>query len=78
MFAKRATAALALTLLSGPLALAQVSASPFTGTWRMTSLEVAGAGGARQTVPYSLQIVFTEAGAMSVQAMNPDPNASPT
>ncbi|MGY1495750.1 hypothetical protein ACW4TU_03755 [Streptomyces sp. QTS52] len=43
----------------------------------MTSLEV-GTAGNLQPVPYSGQIVFTKAGTMSVQAMNPDVNAPDT
>lgn len=45
------------------------------GAWRMTSLEV-GTEGNLQRVPYSGQIVFTKSGTMSVQAMNPDPDAA--
>jgi Lipocalin-like domain len=47
------------------------------GAWRMTSLEV-GTEGNLERVPYSGQIVFTRAGTMSVQAMNPDPDAADT
>src|SRR5438128_1372719 len=47
------------------------------GAWRMTSLEV-GTEGNLRPVPYSGQVVFTKAGTMSVQAMNPDPNAADT
>jgi hypothetical protein len=43
----------------------------------MTTLEV-GAEGDRQTVPYSGQIIFTEAGTVAVQAMNPDASAPDT
>jgi hypothetical protein len=50
---------------------------PLAGGWRMTSLEV-GTEGNLQRVPYSGQIVFTKSGTMSVQAMNPDPNAADT
>jgi hypothetical protein len=50
---------------------------PLAGAWRMTSLEV-GTEGNLQRVPYAGQIVFTTAGTMSVQAMNPDPNAADT
>jgi Lipocalin-like domain len=51
--------------------------SRLAGAWRMTSLEV-GTEGNLQRVPYSGQIVFTKAGTMSVQAMNPDANAPDT
>jgi hypothetical protein len=43
----------------------------------MTSLET-GTEGNLQRVPYSGQIIFTKSGTMSVQAMNPDPNAPDT
>jgi hypothetical protein len=43
----------------------------------MTSLET-GAEGNLQPVPYSGQIVFTKAGTMSVQALNPDRDAPDT
>lgn len=46
--------------------------APIIGSWRMTSLEVPAASGARQAIPYSGMIIFTEGGTMSVQAMNPD------
>jgi hypothetical protein len=47
------------------------------GEWRMTALEV-GSEGNLQRVPYSGHIIFTKAGTMSVQAMNPDTNAPDT
>jgi hypothetical protein len=50
---------------------------PLVGAWRMTSLEV-GTEGNLQSVPYSGQIVFTKAGTMSVQAMNPEADAPDT
>jgi hypothetical protein len=50
----------------------------FSGAWRMVSLEAGEAGGVRQPLAYSGQIVFTNAGTMSVQAMNPDPKAAAT
>jgi hypothetical protein len=68
---------LALALSASAPALAQNSESPLIGAWRMTTLEV-GAEGNLQPIPYSGQIIFTEAGTMSVQAMNPDPDAAPT
>jgi hypothetical protein len=70
--------ALAIALFVSAQACTQNSTSPLIGAWRMTSLEVGTETGGFQTVPYSGQIVFTEAGTMSVQAMNPDPNAEPT
>ena len=50
----------------------------FSGAWHMVSLEAGEVGGSLQSVEYSGQIVFTDAGTMSVQAMNPDPNAPAT
>ena len=44
----------------------------------MTSLEVGDSTGELRRIPYGGQIVFTEAGTMSVQAMNPDQSAPPT
>jgi hypothetical protein len=72
--------ALALLVFAPPFAqpsLADRGTGPLVGTWRMTSLEV-GPGGDLQPVPYSGQIIFTKAGTMSVQAMNPDANAPDT
>ena len=51
--------------------------APIIGEWQMTSLEVT-ADGTMQEVPYSGQIIFTEAGTVSVQAMNPDTTAPDT
>ena len=51
-------------------------AALLSGAWRMVSLEAGAAGGDLADVPYSGQIVFTEAGTMSVQAMDPDPTAT--
>ena len=52
--------------------------SPLIGAWRMIKFEAAKADGTLQTVPYSGQLVVTDAGTLSAQAMNPDPNAPPT
>jgi hypothetical protein len=43
----------------------------------MASLEV-GPQGNLQPIPYSGQLVFTQGGTLSVQAMNPDANAADT
>lgn len=56
---------------------AHPGASLLVGAWRMSSLEVGSEGNLRP-VPYSGQIIFTKSGTMSVQAMNPDPNAADT
>jgi hypothetical protein len=83
---KIAPLALALVLAVALLASAPPFAESSTrdrgmgrlaGEWRMTSLEV-GTAGNLQRVPYSGQIIFTKAGTMSVQAMNPDTNAPDT
>lgn len=52
-------------------------ADPLTGQWRMTSLE-AGTEGDLEPVPYSGQIIFTDADTMAVHAMNPDTDAPDT
>lgn len=75
---KRKLAVVTFALTVATLALAQDSLSLLSGAWRMTSLESGTAAGNLQEVPYSGQIVFTEAGTMSVQAMNPDADAAPT
>ena len=74
--------ALALALLLSALPAAQAGGDKsrlgnLAGQWRMTSLEVT-VDGSYQTVPYSGQIVFTKAGTMAVQAMNPDRSAPDT
>jgi hypothetical protein len=74
--------ALALTLLGSAPSFADSSTarrgtSLLVGAWRMTSLEV-GTGEDREQVPYSGQVIFTKSGTMSVQAMNPDPDAADT
>lgn len=78
MTVKQKIAVLTFTLTIATLALAQDSLSLLSGVWRMTSLEVGTTADDLQEVPYSGQIVFTEAGTMSVQAMNPDADAVPT
>ncbi|MEQ7127720.1 lipocalin-like domain-containing protein [Actinopolymorpha sp. B11F2] len=57
--------------------MASQGTAPLVGAWRMTSLEV-GTEGKLEPVPYSGQIVFTKSGTMSVQAMNPEPDAPDT
>lgn len=69
---------LALMTLTGALPAAAQDRSPLIGAWRMTSLEAADSSGKLQTVPMTGQLIITEAGTLSAQAMNPDPNAAPT
>jgi len=69
--------AAAMTLAFTSPALASDAKSPIIGAWRMTALEV-GAAGNLQAIPYSGQLVFTQGGTLSVQAMNPDANAADT
>jgi hypothetical protein len=71
-------AAAILALAASAPAFAQTTKSPLVGVWRMTSLQVGSGPGNLQAIPYSGQIVISDAGTMSVQAMNPDANASPT
>ncbi|OCI98383.1 hypothetical protein A6U85_32365 [Agrobacterium sp. 13-626] len=69
--------AAALALAFTTPAFASDAKSPITGAWRMTALEV-GTAGNLQAIPYSGQLVFTQGGTLSVQAMNPDANAADT
>jgi hypothetical protein len=74
--------ALGLALLMTACAPAGSATEPeeadsLTGQWQMTSLEV-GTEGDLEPVPYSGQIIFTEAGTMAVQAMNPNTDAPDT
>ncbi|MBB3571291.1 lipocalin-like domain-containing protein [Rhizobium sp. BK491] len=66
-----------MTLVFTSPTFASDSKSPIIGAWRMTALEV-GAAGNLQAIPYSGQLVFTQGGTLSVQAMNPDANAADT
>jgi hypothetical protein len=50
---------------------------PIIGEWTMTTLEFA-TDGELQEVPFAGQIIFTDAGTVSVQAMNPDTTAADT
>ena len=73
---------LALALLLTAPAISQAKTRDrakerLVGEWQMTSLEV-NTDGTFQRVPYSGQIIFTKAGTMSVQAMNPDTAAPDT
>jgi hypothetical protein len=77
MTMKLKIATFALALSAAMPAFAQEGQSPITDAWRMTSLEV-GTEGNLQPIPYSGQVIFSEAGTLSVQAMNPDANAPDT
>jgi hypothetical protein len=72
-----ALAALAMAAAAAP-AFGQDDNSSIIGAWRMTSLQVANPGGGMTDVPYSGQVIFSPGGVLSVQAMNPDPDAAPT
>ncbi|SHN39682.1 lipocalin-like domain-containing protein [Cryptosporangium aurantiacum] len=81
-FALVVAVVLALGLVASAPALARSDTaghgtSSLVGAWRMTTLEV-GTGGNLAPVPYSGQIIFTKSGNVSVQAMNPDPDAADT
>ena len=76
-FGQKFTVLTFLLTLAAP-ALAQDSLTELSGAWRMVSLESGTEAGNLQEVPYSGEIVFTDAGTMSVQAMNPDADAAPT
>ncbi|MDO5613329.1 MAG: lipocalin-like domain-containing protein [Paracoccus sp. (in: a-proteobacteria)] len=65
-------------LMMGAPAFAQDATSPIIGGWRMTALMMTQDDGTTITIPYSGQLIFTEAGTLSVQAMDADPDAAPT
>lgn len=74
---KLALTTAALALLGTASAFAADATSPVIGAWRMTSLQV-GTEGNLQPVPYMGQVIFSEGGTLSVQAMNPDAKAADT
>lgn len=65
-------------MCSQPGQLQDRETSPLVGEWRMVSLEVGNEGGALQEVPYSGEVIFTDAGRMSVQAMDPAADPQPS
>ncbi|RWQ19998.1 lipocalin-like domain-containing protein [Mesorhizobium sp.] len=68
----------ALALAGSAPALAQENKGPIIGAWRMTSLQITDSHGKKTDVPYSGQVVFSQSGTLSVQAMDQDPAAKPT
>jgi len=72
------TAVVFLVTLASVLPASAQDRSPLIGAWRMTSLEAANSNGELTPVPMSGQLIITDAGTLSAQAMNPDPNALPT
>lgn len=77
MHLKMKAATFLLALATAVPAFAQ-DKSPLIGAWRMTLLEAAAPDGKLQPVPYSGQLIITEAGTLSAQAMDANPNAAPT
>lgn len=71
-------ALMALTMTISSPAFADDGKSEIMGAWRMTSLQVTDAGGKQTEIPYSGQVIFSQGGTLSVQAMNPDAAAEPT
>jgi hypothetical protein len=71
-------AAIAFSLLISAPANARDDSPSILGVWRMVSLEVASPSGQLRQTPYTGEIIFTGRGTMSIQAMDPDPNAPPT
>lgn len=69
--------AAALLVTGAQTSDAHPRSAQLVGTWRMTKLEL-GTPGNLQPVPYSGEIIFTKAGTVSVQAMNPDAEAPDT
>jgi Lipocalin-like domain len=74
---KIATFALALAV-SAPAFAEDNDAYIIIGAWRMTSLEFTNSEGDMADVPYSGQVIFSQGGTLSVQAMDPNPAAEPT
>ena len=75
-FATACATTLALATVSPVWGQSAEDMGQLTGVWRMTSLEAGPVGEDRAPVAYSGQIVFTDAGTMSVQAMDPNPEAT--
>ncbi|KGB98842.1 lipocalin-like domain-containing protein [Burkholderia cepacia] len=75
---KRASIAFVLALVAAIPAFGQGARSSLIGVWRMTSLQVANSDGSVTEIPYSGQVVFSQEGILSVQAMDHDPHAEPT
>ncbi|WP_292669176.1 lipocalin-like domain-containing protein [Mesorhizobium sp.] len=71
-------AALALALAVSTPALSQDNKASIVGAWRMTSLQFTNSEGNLAEVPYLGQVIFSQGGTLSVQAMDPDPAAKPT
>ncbi len=71
-------ALVALALAASSPAFANDGTSPIIGAWRMTALQVTNAAGSRSAISYSGQVIFSQGGTLSVQAMNPDAAAQPT
>ena len=71
-------ALVALAMAAAAPAFGQDDKSSIIGAWRMTSLQIANPDGSMAEVPYSGQVIFSQGGTLSVQAMNPDPDAEPT
>ncbi|WP_027155617.1 lipocalin-like domain-containing protein [Mesorhizobium sp. WSM2561] len=74
--AKLKFAMFAFALAGSAPALAQEA--PIIGAWRMTSLQITDSQGKKADVPYSGQVIFSQSGTLSVQAMDQDPAAKPT
>ena len=69
--------AAAALVLAAP-ALGQEANSSIIGAWRMTSLQTTNPDGSVMDIPYSGQVIFSEAGTLSVQAMDANPDAEAT
>lgn len=78
MMTKLKFAMFALALAGSAPALAQENKGPIIGAWRMKSLQITDSQGKKTDVPYSGQVVFSQSGTLSVQAMDQDPAAKPT
>ena len=71
-------ALVALAMAAAAPGVGQDDESSIVGAWRMTSLQIANPDGSMAEVPYSGQVIFSQGGTLSVQAMNSDADAEPT
>lgn len=75
---RRIGIAFALAMAMATPAFGMDSDSAIIGVWRMTSLQVTARDGKVIRIPYSGQLIFSQEGILSVQAMDHDPHAAPT
>ncbi|WP_127019293.1 lipocalin-like domain-containing protein [Rheinheimera mangrovi] len=71
------SSAILCVLLTFSLSAFAKETSPLVGAWRMVKLEVL-VDGKLQSIPYTGQLIVTDAGTLSAQAMDANPKAAPT